>query len=352
MIKKVLLIEDDTTLRESTAELLELANYKVMTAPDGEKGVLTAKAAHPDVIICDIMMPKLDGYGVLKALSADNETKAIPFIFLTAKTEHKEVRLGMELGADDYLTKPFEESELVGAIESRIAKANILMESQQNNTADTSGNETQVKSIHQLKNFIDDNGDDFYFQMGDVIYREGDNSNLVYLVIKGNVKTHKLDEQGKELITGIYRADDFFGFTSFTKNIPYREYATAMEDSTLIGLHKDQLKILLEQNSELVMELLQLLSEDLIQIKEQLLQMAYGSVRKKTASTLLKFADKLQKDEAGNIHVLRSDLASVAGMATETLIRTLSNFKKEGIIEIQDRDIRILDMDRLEKIPY
>ena len=352
MIIKVLLIEDDTTLRESTAELLELANYKVITAPDGEKGVLTAKAAHPDVIICDIMMPKLDGYGVLKALSADNKTKAIPFIFLTAKTEHKEVRLGMELGADDYLTKPFKESELVGAIESRIAKANILKESQQNNTDDTSGNDTQVKSIHQLKNFIDDNGDDFYFQMGDVIYREGDNSNLVYLVIKGNVKTHKLDEQGKELITGIYRADDFFGFTSFTKNIPYREYATAMEDSTLIGLHKDQLKILLEQNSELVMELLQLLSEDLIQIKEQLLQMAYGSVRKKTASTLLKFADKLQKDEAGNIHVLRSDLASVAGMATETLIRTLSNFKKEGIIEIQDRDIRILDMDRLEKIPY
>lgn len=352
MIKKVLLIEDDTTLRENTAELLELANYKVITAPDGEKGVLTAKASHPDVIICDIMMPKLDGYGVLKALSADNKTKAIPFIFLTAKTEHKEVRLGMELGADDYLTKPYEESELVGAIESRIAKANILKESQQNNTGDTSGNDTQVKSIHQLKNFIDDHGDDFYFQMGDVIYREGDNSNLVYLVIKGNVKTHKLDEQGKELITGIYRADDFFGFTSFTKNIPYREYATAIEDSTLIGLHKDQLKILLEQNSELVMELLQLLSEDLIQIKEQLLQMAYGSVRKKTASTLLKFADKLQKDEAGNIHVLRSDLASVAGMATETLIRTLSNFKKEGIIEIQDRDIRILDMDRLEKIPY
>ena len=352
MMKKILLIEDDTALRESTAELLELANYKVLTAPDGEKGVAIAKASHPEVIICDIMMPKLDGYGVLKALSGDNKTKTIPFIFLSAKTEHRDIRLGMDLGADDYLTKPFEESELIGAIESRIAKANILKETLQNDLSDDSGNESRVKSIHQLKNFIDDNGEDFRFQMGDIIYREGDNSNLVYLVIKGNVKTHKLDEQGKELITGIYRADDFFGFTSFTKNIPYQEYATAMEDSVLIGLHKDQLKLLLEQNSELVLELLQLLSEDLTQIKEQLLQMAYGSVRKKTASTLLKFADKLQKDEAGNIHVLRSDLASVAGMATETLIRTLSNFKREGIIEIKDRDIRILDMDRLERIPY
>ncbi len=122
MIKKILLIEDDTALRENTAELLELANYKVLTAPDGEKGVLVAKTSHPDVIICDIMMPKLDGYGVLNALSEDNRTKSIPFIFLSAKTERKDVRQGMEMGADDYLTKPFEESELIGAIESRIAK--------------------------------------------------------------------------------------------------------------------------------------------------------------------------------------------------------------------------------------
>jgi len=352
MIKKVLLIEDDTPLRESTAELLELANYNVLTAADGEKGVLVAKTSHPDVVICDIMMPKLDGYGVLTALSEDNRTKSIPFIFLSAKTERKDVRQGMEMGADDYLTKPFEESELIGAIESRIAKSSILKEAQEEKLLNDLASEARVKSIHQLKNFIDDNGEEYSFHLGDSIYREGDNSNLVYLVIKGNAKTHKLDEQGKELITGIYKEDDFFGFTSFTKNIPYQEYATAMEDSVLIGLHKDQLKVILEQNGELVMELLQLLSENLVQIKEQLLEMAYGSVRKKTASTLLKFAEKLQEDEAGNIHVLRSDLASVAGMATETLIRTLSAFKKEGIIEIKDRDIKILDMDRLRKIPY
>jgi len=352
MIKKILLIEDDTALRENTAELLELANYKVLTAPDGEKGVLVAKTSHPDVIICDIMMPKLDGYGVLTALSEDNRTKSIPFIFLSAKTERKDVRLGMERGADDYLTKPFEESELIGAIESRIARSGILKEAHEEKLYDDLASEARVKSIHQLKNFIDDNGEEFRFNLGDSIYREGDNSNLVYLVIKGNAKTHKLDEQGKELITGIYKTDDFFGFTSFTKNIPYQEYATAMEDSVLIGLHKDKLKMVLEHNGELVMELLQLLSENLSQIKEQLLQMAYGSVRKKAASTLLKFAEKLEEDEAGNIHVLRSDLASVAGMATETLIRTLSAFKKEGIIEIKDRDIKILDMDRLQKIPY
>ena len=78
--------------------------------------------------------------------------------------------------------------------------------------------------------------------------------------------------------------------------------------------------------------------------------MAYGSVRRKTATTLLRFAEKLQEDDKGNIHILRSDLAGVAGMATETLIRTLSSFKKEGLIDIRDRNIRILNLDKLRSI--
>ena len=125
-LKKILLIEDDTVLRENTAELLELSNYEVRTAANGKKGVQLAKEYLPDVIVCDIMMPELDGYGVLEALSEDNVTKRIPFIFLSAKTERKDVRKGMELGADDYLTKPFKEAELIGAIESRLAKMAIL----------------------------------------------------------------------------------------------------------------------------------------------------------------------------------------------------------------------------------
>ena len=258
MIRKVLLIEDDTALRENTAELLELANYKVLTASNGKKGVIAAKTYHPDVIVCDIMMPELDGYGVLEALSEDTKTQAIPFIFLSARSERKDVRLGMEMGADDYLTKPFEESELIGAIESRMAKASILKEITNERINNDLEIDSRIMNIHQLKNFIDDNGEEFRFQIGDSIYREGDNSNLVYLVIKGVVKTHKLDEQGKELITGIYKTDDFFGFTSFTKNTPYQEYATAMENSLLIGLHKDQLKSVLEKNGELVMDLLKL----------------------------------------------------------------------------------------------
>lgn len=349
-MKRILVIEDDPVLRENIAELLSLAQYEVFTASDGKKGVNAAKQQVPDVIICDIMMPELDGYGVLEALSKDGATKQIPFIFLSAKTERRDIRKGMDLGADDYITKPFEESELLGAIKSRLARVAILNEGKVKMASDHENDRSAMRTIDQLRRYILDNGRECHYHIGDIIYTEGSNSNLVYLILSGAVKTNKSDGSGKELITGIYNANDFFGLSGFTKNTPYQEFATALEDTKTIGIAKDELRRILEDNHLLAMELIQLLSEDLLDAKEQLLNMAYGSVRKKTASTLYKFADKLQKDQEGRIHILRSDLASVAGMATETLIRTLSSFKKEGLIRIEDRNIQIMDLEGLRKI--
>ncbi|MDT7827486.1 response regulator [Pricia sp. S334] len=346
MEKTILLIEDDTVLRENTAELLELSDYAVLTASNGMTGVQLAKESLPDAIVCDIMMPELDGFGVLEALSKDNRTKTIPFIFLTAKTERQDMRRGMEMGADDYLTKPFEEDELIGAIESRLAKVAILNEG----SGETPTGQMSVKTIHDLKNFIDDNGQVQQFKPDEIVYREDAYSSTVYLVTRGIVKCHKLNRNGKELITGIYRQDDFFGLGSFVPNTKHGETATAMEDTEVVGIPSLTLKDLLRQNHDLTMELMQFLSENLTETKDQLLEMAYGSVRKKTASTLLKFAEKLPKDAKGNFHILRSDLASVAGMATETLIRTLSSFKKDNLIDIEDRNIRILNFKELSRV--
>ena len=123
-----------------------------------------------------------------------------------------------------------------------------------------------------------------------------------------------------------------------------------MEPSKLVGIAKDEIRKILSGNYNLTLEFLQYLSDSLKEAKEQLLQMAYASVRKKTAATILKFAEKLPENPSGSFHILRSDLASVAGIATETLIRTLSNFKDEGLIAIENRDIRILEMDALQRI--
>ena len=129
MNQKILLIEDDEIIRENTAELLELANYEVFSAENGKVGVIKAKENKPDLIICDIMMPELDGYGVLYLLGKDPETSSIPFIFLTAKTEKSDRRKGMSLGADDYLTKPFEEMDLMDAIEGRLKRSRAFQKS-------------------------------------------------------------------------------------------------------------------------------------------------------------------------------------------------------------------------------
>jgi len=181
-MSKVLLIEDDTALRENTAELLELSDYEVITAANGKIGIHKARAETPDIIVCDIMMPEIDGYGVLEALSSDDKTIQTPFIFLSAKTEHKEIRKGMDLGADDYLTKPFEEEELISAIESRLAKAAILKKMLKGQPVQEENQEDTLRNLHELKNFFDDYGELSKYKKGEVVYQEGDHSNKIYLI--------------------------------------------------------------------------------------------------------------------------------------------------------------------------
>ncbi len=350
MMKKILLIEDDAVLRENTAELLELSNYNVFTASDGKKGVASAIENLPDIVVCDIMMPELDGYGVLENLSKNASTKYIPFIFLSAKTERKDVRKGMDLGADDYITKPFSEEELVSAIESRIAKAAILKEERENLAQGNLDDDSELRTLNDLKNFFDDNGQTFVYKKDATIYENGDNSNFIYLIIKGLVKCFKFDEQGKELTTALYKEDDLFGYTSFTQNVPYQETATTIDDTELVGLPKSEIQKILTTNPKLTLDIIELLTDNIFGIKDQLLQMAYSSVHKKTATTILKFAEKMNRNPEDPIKISRNDLASVAGIATETLIRTLSSFKKQGLIEIEGRSIRILELEKLKNM--
>lgn len=345
----ILLIEDDAALRENTEELLELSNYNVITAPNGKIGIEKAKAEIPNIIICDIMMPEVDGYGVLKSLSLDDTTNHIPFIFLSAKTEHKEIRKGMNLGADDYLTKPFEEEELLSAVESRLAKASLLSKMMEGKIPSEKDNEDGVRNLNELKNFFDDHGKILTIEKGEVIFREGQYATMIYLILKGVVKTHKMDDSAKELITTLYKADDFLGFTSLMESVPYTESATAVEDVELAGVAITDLKEILGKNKNVSLELMNVLTDTLSDVKEQLLQMAYSSVRRKTAQTILQFAEILNKKPEDAIKISRYDLASVAGIATESLIRTLSGFKKKGLIEIEGRNIRILDLEGLKK---
>jgi DNA-binding NarL/FixJ family response regulator len=122
-MKKILVIEDEPEMRRNLATVLRLEQFRALPAENGRIGIELAKKEKPDLILCDVMMPELDGYGVIAALRADKETAAIPFIFLTAKGEKPDIRAGMNLGADDYLTKPVAKHDLLGAIRSRLERA-------------------------------------------------------------------------------------------------------------------------------------------------------------------------------------------------------------------------------------
>ena len=257
----------------------------------------------------------------------------------------------MNLGADDYITKPFTEDDLISAIESRLARVSILQELRANQKIERlQFNESEIKTLNDLKNFFDDYGEKFTFNKEAVIYHEGDHSNYIYLINRGAVKCYRIDEKGKELITALYKEDDLFGYTSFTKNISHRETATAIADTKLVGISIIDFNDILDKNHKVLLELIDLLTDDLSIVKEQLLQMAYGTVNKKTASTILKFAEKINRKPDDPIKISRNDLASVAGIAPETLIRALTDFKKQGIIKAEGRNIKVIDIEKLKNI--
>ena len=119
-MKKILIIEDEPEMRRNITTILRLEGFQPVAAENGRKGVDLATKEKPDLILCDVMMPELDGYGVIKALHNEPETMNIPFIFLTAKGEKTDIRGGMNLGADDYLTKPFHGAELMARVHSSL----------------------------------------------------------------------------------------------------------------------------------------------------------------------------------------------------------------------------------------
>lgn len=342
MRKKILIIEDDMIVRENTAEILQLANYQVMTAENGKTGLEKAAVFKPDLIICDILMPELDGYGVMQIAMRKKDLQRTPIIFLSAKTKHEDVRKGMDMGASDYITKPFEESELLSAVASRLRKRELLEENY--NPPSEAKRRWRIEDIEDA--FSDK--DRIVYKPGTTIYSEGNVGNHIYYVIKGEVKTFKVNEDGKELITDLFKDKSFFGFTSFLSNRPYTENAQAILPTEIIKLEKNELLSLIKSDPQLGLNFMDLLSDNLDSVKEHLMHIAYDSVRKKTADTLLQLTQEGSKENL--IQISRSDLASIIGIAKETLTRTLTDFKEERLINTDRNTIKILNQRKLMNI--
>jgi DNA-binding response OmpR family regulator len=346
-MKKILVIEDNPEIRENTAEILSLADYSVVTAANGKEGVDFALKEKPDLIICDIMMPELDGYGVLYILSKKPETAMIPFIFVTAKTERSDVRKGMELGADDYLTKPFDDTELLNAVETRFRKNEIRLKDYE---SDAEGLDTFIRDAQRvlnLKELCKDKKIKLIKKKGEV-FSEGDAPASVFFLQSGEVKAFRAHPEGKELIINLYKKNDFFGFEPILGNSDYQESAVALQDSEVIVIPKQDFLTLIYSQPDVSAGFISLLCKKISEKEKQLLNLAYSSVRQRTAEALLK-ASQIQEVK-DKITISREDLSKMVGTASESVIRVLSEFKEEGLIEVENGKIKIVQPARLEKV--
>lgn len=347
-MKRVLLIEDDNSLSENTKELLELAKYKVEVASNGKKGIALALEKKFDIILCDIMMPELDGYGVHDALSKNIKTRSIPFVFISAKSDPSDIRKGMILGADDYITKPFTEKDLLQTIESRLNRHQILKEIAASKKPVKDHTTPQIPDLETLRHYATNNGIYLKATKRKNIYIEHDNANYVYFIENGLIKTHTMDESGKELVIEIHKKGNFFGFCSLKNSKNHTETATALETSELYFIPASKFESILKENHELTLELVNFLSDKVYTLKQHLLKMAYASVLQKTTYTLLEFAEKLSDNPYDFVTVSRTDLAGVAGISTESFIRSLTQLKNDGLIDIDGRHITILNYRKLK----
>jgi len=350
-MKKILLIEDNPDILENMSEILDMANYKVFAANNGKTGIALAVEHTPDLIVCDIMMPLLDGYGVLNVLNNNPTLQNTPFIFLTAKSERAEMRRGMEMGADDYITKPFVGTELLKAIESRLKKAELLQQEFQSNLKGINDLINISANKDYLKDFKENRTVNKY-KKKQIIYSEGNHPSRLYYVLKGKVKTYKRNDEGKELIVDLHTEGEFLGYIPLLENRTYKETAEALEETELAMILKSEFEELIGSNKLLMKKFIGVLAGNIIEKEERLIGIAYNSLRKKVAETLVALYKKYnpEKNDAFYIDFSRENLAAIAGVAKESLIRTLSEFKYENLISTRNSQIHILNLNKLENM--
>ena len=348
--RSILIIEDNFEIRESTAEILELTGgYTIYTAENGKIGVELAIKHVPDIILCDIMMPELDGYGVLYMLSKQESTMHIPFIFLTAKSERVDMRKAMEMGADDYLVKPYDDIELLNSIESRLRKRDSLQATFEKPQVLNLSEEDQNIMLNDL---VKEARIKIY-KKKQLIFEEGDAPIYVYYLLSGKIRTFLYYQDGRELSTNIHADQQFFGYECILLNERYTENASALEDAEVALIPKEKFFELMFNKPAIATKFIKLLSGNVKEKEEQMLGFAYDSVRKRVANTLVHVASKSvtsQHEDEVVIRISRDDLAALAGTANETISRMLADFKEEKLIIKEGNAIRIYSIEKLKNI--
>jgi CRP/FNR family cyclic AMP-dependent transcriptional regulator len=284
-------------------------------------------------------------------LSRNNETSSIPFIFLTAKTEKAELRKGMEMGADDFITKPFDDVELLKVIEIRLKKADVLKTHFSQDITDVNALIKNVAASAEIKLTSDERVISIY-KKKQLVYSEGKRPVAIYHIVTGKIKTFKVNEFGKELITGIYTDGDFIGYTTVLEETAYTDTAEVLDDAELMIIPTVDFLQLIYNNPQVSKQFIKLLTKNVLENEEKLLTIAYQSLRKKVAMGLIEVFDKFKTKLCTNPEIIisRQDLSHIVGVANESLVRTLSDFKAERLVDLEAGKIIILEEKKMRNL--
>jgi CRP-like cAMP-binding protein len=296
------------------------------------------------------MMPELDGYGVLHLLRKNSDTQNIPFIFLTAKTERSDFRKGMEMGADDYVTKPFEDIELLNAIEVRLRKSAVLANQYPSTPQGLNEFIKDVKNSGLLKQLADQYDVESYHKKQS-LYSEGKRPRFLFYLVSGKVKAFKTHEDGKEYITDLFSAGDFLGYTALIEDKNYDDNTSILEDAEIMQIPKEDFLQMIYNDINIANKFIHIVTQNVKQKEERLINLAYSSLRKRVAKALVEVSSKF-KAQNSPLEISRDDIAQYIGTATESLIRTLSDFKDEKLIEIKSGKIIVIDNEKLKHLLY
>ena len=350
MSQKILIIDDSTEVRENTSELLELAGYETVTSGDGKQGLEMVRSEKPDLILCDINMPVLDGYGVLQATQNMPCAATIPFVFLTSKAEMADLRKAMDLGADDYLTKPFTGEGLLKIVSTRIRKNGLLKKTLEENNHNF--DEQDSAGTQDVQKLLLENKPVKRFPKRSIVYSEGDSASTLYYLRSGRLKLYKSNEYGKDYIIDLLKEGDFFGYTALLEDTDHKESVMAIENSEVVLIPRQDFFQYLHGDRTLSMKFIKLLSCHLTEAEDKLINLAYNSARKRVAEALLFVSGKFNTENKNEITFAfnRENLSSLAGISPESVSRHLTDFREEGLVESNGGMIVIKNIRKLQQL--
>ncbi len=341
----ILLIEDNPEIRESMAEILTLSGYDIFKASNGKLGLSIARTEKPDLIICDVVMPELDGFGVLSLLAKDPSTQSIPFIFLTSKLEGQDLRKGMNLGADDYLTKPFELSELLQTIELRLQKATVRQAPQK---AESLANPVGSNEKYQ-KQFEDwsQQFEERIFSPEQVIMAAASHPVFLYRMTEGVVLLQQEATMDRHYIREILPPPTLLGFAAFCRQEAQSEQIVALNQVKAQLIPTQAMTQYLQKEPAIMQYFLQMLAAQILNQQKIQAAYAFASVRKKVALSLSRLHKVFADQE---IEFSRERLASFASVSRGALMRVLAEFREDGLISTDNSKLQILAPETLDQI--